>query len=125
MIVLKRIEKNKLKKKNRLYKFRVFLSGVVISVFLLAVLYTGLMVVDKGNRSILLLENTAFLKYNQIEKDHYKITFCGDNYSLNIREFNNFIYNTKLETKNHLKQLNIIVKNGGQQLRSMASKISD
>ncbi len=120
---MKRTEKNEIRRKNKIYRIKVFFGSIFTFIFLSLILYTGLTVVDKTNRSVLLLEDTAFLRYNEIEKDFYEIIFCGDKYSFNTTELNNFINNTKNETKNSLEYINNTVENQRKQLGKIVSKI--
>lgn len=92
VIKMSRLEKKKTQKKSKLNKLKRCIAGIISIVFLIILLYMGLITVDRSNRTMILLDQQELLTYNKIDLYDYEVMFCGERYSLDTEQIANTLH---------------------------------
>jgi len=106
---MSRIEKKRIKRIERYNKIKTTLSLVILLVFLMLFLYTGLTAVNINNRSMLMLEDIELFSLTTIEEKEYKISFLGNSYFFESDKINSFIEKTKAVSIDNIDKLKSII----------------
>jgi hypothetical protein len=83
---MSRVERKKIKKENKIKRIQNFLIGILSFLFLITLLYTGIIVVDETNRAMMWMDESHFLSYSKLDEKNMEVIFCGDKYLVNIEK---------------------------------------